>query len=157
MHRTEAYRRTAVRTAAVALAWAAALATAACASAGASGTESTNGTVPEPAAPEVPDVQGVWHGSVTVEGQTIESTLDLTQDGVDLGAEFSAPAFGLEADGGGTVDAEGNVRLILDYNLECPGSALLNGVLRADGSMLSGTVEATDCTGQILGAFDFQR
>jgi hypothetical protein len=155
MNRTQPNRRASAPVAFVTLACTAALAMSACASQGPSGNQGTE--APAPAAPELPDVQGLWQGSVTVEGQTIDGTLDLTQDGADLGAAFSAPAFGLEAEGGGTVDAEGNVQIILDYNLECPGSAHLNGVLRADGTILSGTVEATDCTGQMLGAFDFQR
>ena len=108
-------------------------------------------------APTVPDVSGVWLGGVTVEGQVIEGTLDLTQEGSALEARFTAPAFGITAEGEGTVGVDGAVEIDLGYYMECAGSALMRGQLSADGTALSGTLQATDCTGQMVGAFDFAR
>lgn len=110
-----------------------------------------------PAAPAVAQVGGSWVGSVTVEGQAIDGTLELTQDGAALQAQFSAPAFGLSAAGAGRVLAEGKVEIRLDYNMQCPGAADMDGTLSSDGKLLSGVLRATDCTGQMVGAFDFRR
>jgi hypothetical protein len=110
-----------------------------------------------PAPPSVPDVSGAWTGGVTVEGQAISGTLTLTQNGTELRAVFSAPSFGLTAEGGGTIDADGAFQVQLGYNMQCPGTAALSGRRSSDGAMLSGTVQASDCTGQMLGAFDFTR
>jgi hypothetical protein len=111
----------------------------------------------EAPAPTYPDVSGVWLGGVDVEGQTIDGTLELTQDGSDLEAVFTSPGVGLTAEGSGTISADGEVRIVLGYNLQCPGTAEMLGDRSADGQTLSGLVQASDCTGQIEGAFDFRR
>ncbi len=110
-----------------------------------------------PTAAAVPQVAGAWAGGVTVEGQTIPGTLTLTQDGATLSASFNAPAFGLTAEGGGTVTSEGGVEVQLNYNMQCPGTATMRGTLNDAGDTISGTVQASDCTGQMLGAFEFSR
>lgn len=119
----------------------------------AGGPSASNG----PGAATVPQVAGAWTGGVTVEGQTVPGTLTLTQDGATLSASFSAPAFGLTAEGGGTIASDGAVEIQLNYDMQCPGTATMRGTLNEAGNTISGTVQASDCTGQMLGAFDFTR
>lgn len=109
------------------------------------------------AAPALPQVAGAWTGGVTVEGQTVPGTLTLAQDGAVLSASFVAPAFGLSAEGGGTISSDGGIEVQLNYDMQCPGTATMRGTLNDAGNSISGTVQASDCTGQMVGAFDFTR
>ena len=106
---------------------------------------------------EIPDVDGLWTGFLSVEGQGLNGTLDLEQDGEDLRAVFDAPDFGLVAEGRGTIDAEGAITLRLTYNLQCPGTAELTGRRSSDGTVFDGALTAADCTGSSEGSFTFRR
>lgn len=107
--------------------------------------------------PSYPSVDGSYTGGVTVEGQGIDGTLEVRQDGPELSVLFDAPAFGLVAEGAGTVEPDGSARIFLDYDLQCPGRAELAGRFTPDGTGFSGNVTAADCTGQIGGTFSFRR
>lgn len=107
--------------------------------------------------PSYPDVSGRWTGAVDVEGESIPGTLTVTQDMASLAVTFGAPAFGLTAEGSGTVTPGGEVTVALTYDLQCPGTANMAGDLTSEGAVLSGTLEATDCTGTIRGLFSFRR
>ena len=102
---------------------------------------------------EVP-FSGIYVGAIAIEDQTIEGTLTLVQSGADLQATLSAPALGLNATGNGTLQVD-RFRLILEYNLRCPGVIRLVGSSGVERT-LAGTAEATDCTGPVEGAFNFR-
>ena len=108
-------------------------------------------------APAPPSVAGAWTGAWVVEGQRVEGTLTLRQEGRALTATFSSAALGKAALGPGTVEPDGRVRLELEYDLACPGKARLAGVLGGQGTELGGTLTATDCTGEAAGTFAFSR
>lgn len=110
-----------------------------------------------PPVSEPPPVAGLWTGFISVEGQGINGTLDLGQEGGDLEAVFDAPDFGLHAEGGGTIDGTGEIVLRLGYDLQCPGTAELVGRRSADGAVLEGALTAADCTGSSQGSFTFRR
>lgn len=101
-----------------------------------------------------PDLTGTWIGSFDVEGQAVDGSLVLVHEGDDLEATFSAPSMGLSAEGNGTVDGE-RFTMVLDYNMECPGVARLRGTI-SEGTSLSGSFQATDCTGTMSGTFSFR-
>lgn len=103
------------------------------------------------------DLAGSWEGSFTAEGQRMPGTLEVRQSGRALEVFFVSPGFDLEAAGEGEVDDEGSFWLELDYDLQCPGNALLEGTVSDDRAGLSGTLEATDCTGTVSGSFSFGR
>lgn len=103
------------------------------------------------------DVGGTWEGSVTVQGERIPGSLAVEQDGFLLHAAFAAPSYGINATGDGEIDDDGVVRLELEYDLQCPGTAVLHGTLSGEDTVLSGNVEATDCTGTAQGTFRFVR
>lgn len=110
---------------------------------------------PEPV--RLPDVSGTWSGYVTVEGEGLDGTLRIQQDGPALSAVFEAPALGLVAEGEGRIDADGSLRITLGYDLQCPGSAEMEGRRAEDGLVLEGTLRASDCTGTTGGSFTFRR
>lgn len=113
-------------------------------------------TVPEaPPEPDVMDVAGVYDGSFDVEGQAIAGTLELEQDGTELTGTFSSP-MGVSADGTGTLDGD-RIRMEFNYTMECPGTARMEGRVRDEGSRISGTFTADDCTGGGSGTFSFVR
>ena len=109
----------------------------------------------EPA--EVPDVAGLWTGFISVEGQRVNGTLDLGQEGGDLVAVFDAPEFGLVAEGTGSITAGGEIVLRLTYDLQCPGTADLTGRRSTDGAVIDGALTAADCTGSSEGSFSLRR
>lgn len=104
-----------------------------------------------------PDVSGTWSGYVTVEGEGLDGTLRIQQDGPVLGAVFEAAALGLVAEGEGRIAADGSLRITLGYDLQCPGNAELEGRRAEDGLVLEGTLTASDCTGTTGGSFTFRR
>ncbi len=110
---------------------------------------------PEPVA--LPDVSGAWTGYLSVEGQGLDGTLQIEQDGGELSVVFEAPDFGLRAEGAGSVSAEGEVAVTLEYDLQCPGTAELAGLRSDDGLVLDGSLSASDCTGSSAGSFSFRR
>lgn len=138
---------------------AAVLAVAACTRVGGPGAASApEPTVPPGAAASAPpDVSGPWSGYLSVEGQGLEGTLQVDQSGSTLDVTFDAPTFGLRAAGEGEIDSRGRVRVTLAYDLQCPGSADLEGRLSDDGMALDGSLSAEDCTGSSGGSFSFRR
>ena len=103
-----------------------------------------------------PALAGGWIGSWTVEGQRIDGTLSLRQNGAALSATFSSKGLGGDAVGTGKVDAQGRVSLELKYRTSCQGTAKLSGALDS-GGQLGGAIAATDCTGKASGTFSFRR
>ncbi|RMH22892.1 MAG: hypothetical protein D6701_00895 [Gemmatimonadetes bacterium] len=126
----------------------AALTAAACASGGSGGGE--------PAAPAVLNVAGVYEGAMNVEGTTIPGTLELVQTGTSIAATFSAPDFGITAEGGGTL-TDTLLQLDLSYNFQCPGQATLTGQVAPETMRYAGELLASDCTGDVAGDFSFTR
>ena len=108
-------------------------------------------------APSIPAVAGEYEGSINVQGQSISGGLTIEQAGTELQAVFVAPELSLRAEGSGSVDSDGNVRMTLQYDLQCPGEAQLAGSLNDAGTELSGRLDAGDCTGDISGTFSFRR
>ena len=100
---------------------------------------------------------GAWDGWVDAGGQRIDGTLTLEQEVRSLEAAFVAPMMDLSAEGDGEVADDGAVWIELAYDLQCPGVALLEGTVSEAGDEISGTLEATDCTGTIDGTFRFSR
>ena len=105
----------------------------------------------------LPAIGGQYEGEVTVQGQGIPGSLALEQSGADLTATFAAPSFGLMAKGEGSVQSDGTISLELSYDLQCPGAAELSGSVSPDGRRLEGTIDASDCTGDVTGTFRFER
>ena len=110
-----------------------------------------------PPAPTFPDVGGVWEGGLVAQGQAIDGVLELTQTAGALQVLFVAEALGLQSEGEGEVTPDGLMRFTLRYNIECPGIAEFAGELNADGTSLTGTLAASDCTGDLEGTFAFSR
>jgi hypothetical protein len=102
-------------------------------------------------------VAGSYAGSVVVEGQGIDGVLEVQQEGADLTVVFDAPAFGLTAEGRGTLAEDGTARIFLDYDLQCPGRAEMVGQFSDEGTDFSGNIMAADCTGEMAGTFSFAR
>lgn len=107
--------------------------------------------------PEPPRVEGSWNGAWIVEGQQVQGTLVIRQQGNELAATFSSAALGKPALGSGRVEDDGRVRLELEYDLSCPGKARMTGTLGEGGAVLGGALAATDCTGDAAGTFSFAR
>lgn len=106
---------------------------------------------------DYPDVEGRYEGAMVVEGQSIPGSLQLLQDRGSLSAVFDSPSLGLQANGTGQVSPEGDARIEVAYNLQCPGLAELSGDFGEDGDTFRGKVTASDCTGDLAGVFDFSR
>jgi hypothetical protein len=123
------------------------------------GSGASNGPLggESPAPVEYPEVSGTWSGFVSVEGQGIDGSLVIRQDGPSLDVTLAAPAFGLDAEGAGSLAPDGAVTVELAYDLQCPGRAVLRGRVSADGLALDGELEASDCTGSTSGRFRFTR
>jgi hypothetical protein len=103
-----------------------------------------------------PALAGAWTGSWTVEGQRLDGTLSLRQNGTGLNATFTSKGLGGDAIGTGKVDGQGRLSLELKYRTTCAGTAKLTGALN-QGGQLGGAVAATDCTGKASGTFSFRR
>ncbi len=101
------------------------------------------------------DLAGEWNGALVLDGQTIPATLRLAQDGEDLDAALTAADIGTLARGAGSL-SERRVSLTVEYEVECPGTAVMVGTVVENGT-LEGTPEATDCTGTVDGGFTFRR
>jgi len=107
--------------------------------------------------PTVPSLAGAWDGSITIEGQRLPSSVEVTQDGSDVELVTLVPELGLRSIGQGTVFPDGRLRSSFSYDLECPGEAEMVGSLSSDGTVLSGTLLARDCTGTLEGTFSYRR
>lgn len=108
-----------------------------------------------PALPPVPRIAGVYEGGFEADGQPIDGTLRLEQEGISITGSFESP-LGVSAEGAGEIDGE-EFLMDLTYVLECPGTARLRGRIREDGRLLTGTFDASDCTGGGSGTFRFER
>lgn len=102
-------------------------------------------------------MEGDYRGAVMVQGESVDGTLSIDQDGSRLDVSFSAPALDLLASGQGILRADGTARVVLAYDLQCPGEAEMVGAFNADGSRFEGEVRARDCTGEMPGTFSFGR
>lgn len=109
-----------------------------------------------PPQPAVADLAGQYTGTVSVEGQTLYGSLEITQEGPALELRFSFPDVALTARGEGTAHATGFTGEV-SYTLTCPGVATFEGTLDPEADRLAGTVRATDCDGTISGTFRFTR
>ena len=101
-------------------------------------------------------LDGSWTGALEVEGQEIVGVLTLSQRG-SLGARFSSTGLIGQATGSGRIEDGGCVRLELEYNVQCSGTIVLSGAILDRDTRLRGSVTATDCTGDAVGAFVFAR
>lgn len=122
-----------------------------------SGGSGSGADTPRPEPVRYPDVSGAWEGFVSLEGQGLDGTLQIEQNGSALVAVFVAPAMELRAQGGGSISSTGELTLALEYNLQCPGTATLHGQRSDDGLVVDGNIRAEDCTGSIGGSFTFRR
>jgi hypothetical protein len=111
---------------------------------------------PPPAAAPAVTLAGSWAGVWEIEGQRIEGTLVLRQEGTDLRATFASRALGGDAVGSGSLE-DRRVQLELKYNIACPGTARLSGDVLGEADRLDGALVATDCTGRATGSFSFAR
>jgi len=92
-----------------------------------------------------------------VEDQEIVGVLTLSQRGRDLGVMFSSTGLIGHVTGSGIIENGGQVRLELEYNVQCPGTIVLYGAIIDQHTRLRGSVTATDCTGDAEGVFVFAR
>lgn len=104
-----------------------------------------------------PDMQGTWTGGFEIQSQRVEGSLAIEQDGARLEAAFTSPAAGIVAEGRGEVTPGGEAWIVFSYDLECPGTARVEGRLDDERSLFSGAMEARDCTGVASGTFTFRR
>lgn len=115
---------------------------------------------PEPApeeSPAIPLVEGRWTGFLSMEGQGLNGSLRIEQDADRLSGVFEAPDIGMVAEGDGSIEADGRLVLRLAYDLQCPGTAELTGRRAENGTVIDGTLTASDCTGSSEGSFTFRR
>jgi len=106
--------------------------------------------------PGIPDLSGSYEGQVSVNGETLPGSLNIEQDGTALELRLDFPQMGLSASGQGTALETGFTGEV-QYNLNCPGTAALEGVREEEGGLLTGTVEASDCQSSMSGSFRFAR
>jgi len=109
------------------------------------------------AGPSYPQIAGEWSGSISVEGEALTSSIEITQNGPDLELVTRVPDLGLSTPGEGSILPDGSMRGTFSYNIECPGEAELIGALSSDGTRLSGRLLASDCTGDLEGTFSYRR
>lgn len=107
--------------------------------------------------PGLPNVAGDYRGAVMIQGQGVDGTLSIDQAGSALGVTFDAPGFDLMATGQGMLRPDGTARIVLSYDLQCPGEAIMVGAFTDDGTRFEGEIRAEDCTGEIPGTFSFGR
>jgi hypothetical protein len=100
--------------------------------------------------------EGAFGGFLEIEGGRVEGTLTLTPSGpLSFDGLFeSSPD--LTARGPGRL-RDRWVRLELSYSGSCPGRMLLDGRWEEAEGNLTGSVEASDCTGIAKGTFLFRR
>ena len=106
--------------------------------------------------PGIPDMAGTYQGTITVDGQTIPGTLVIEQDERALQLELRLAQLGVTARGEGQVTDEGFTGEMA-YNLTCPGTATMDGTRQDEGALLTGALQARDCTMNAAGSFRFSR
>jgi hypothetical protein len=109
-----------------------------------------------PQAPPVAQLDGSYSGTISIMGETLFASMDVTQEGSALELRLSLPDIALASTGEGVAGQEG-FRAEVPYTLTCPGTAVFDGTLQEDGRTVSGSVEATDCDGTMSGTFRFTR
>ncbi len=119
------------------------------------GCASTSSPVPLPPS-SVLSVSGVFQGSLEIEGDRVDSTLQVRQNGLALTSWLTASDFGMTADGSGTLSGR-SVELTMTYGGNCPGTARLVGRIAPQTMSYTGRIVASDCTGDVEGSFSFQR
>ena len=119
-------------------------------------------TPERPAPPEAQverpaDVSGEWDAILRLEGdpEGIPGVILIQQDGAMIDGAFSSP-LGVNARGPGSMEGR-RLRLVLAYDIECPGTATLVGTVSDDGDEVVGVVSASDCTGPVEGTFALNR
>jgi hypothetical protein len=98
------------------------------------------------------DLAGSYSGWMTVEGNDLQVTLTLTQQGDTLGVRMAVPDLGSVTQGSGMIDGEGFM-LQVPYDLGCPGQATFRGQQDAETRALRGSIQAADCNGTMSGSF----
>jgi len=99
--------------------------------------------------------QGRFEGFIEIEGGRVNGILTLTARGeTDLEAFFESPP-DMVAMGKGRMRGE-ELRLELTYEGSCPGRMTLLGRWEASNGNLTGSIRASDCTGEGEGTFLFQ-
>ncbi|HKK53854.1 MAG TPA: hypothetical protein VKA74_19825 [Myxococcota bacterium] len=116
------------------------------------------GASTEDVGPSYPQIAGPWMGALQIEGDGFNSMLEVEQIGPVLRLVIEIPALDLVTRGMGNILPDGTLRASFMYELECPGEAQFIGEASADGEMvLSGTLLASDCTGDLRGTFRYTR
>lgn len=103
-----------------------------------------------------PVPEGRFEGFIEIEGGRVEGTLTLTPSGPLSFEGLFDSSPDLLARGPGRL-RDRWVRLELSYGGSCPGRMRLDGRWRDEAGELSGSVEASDCTGEAKGTFLFLR
>ncbi len=117
-----------------------------------------SGGAGEDVGPSYPQIGGPWMGALQIEGEGFNSMLEIEQLGPVLQLVIEIPALDLVTAGRGNIMPDGTFRASFTYELECPGEAELIGEASTDGEMvLSGTLLAGDCTGDLRGTFRYSR
>lgn len=136
------------------LAWVALLAIQGCQLVGSAGPDSAFENAEASSTATVPE--GRFTGFLEIEGGRMEGVLILTPTGgLAFDVLFESPP-DLVASGAGRL-REQWVRLELSYEGSCPGRMRLDGRWEEANGTLSGSVDASDCTGEAEGTFLFLR
>lgn len=110
---------------------------------------------PGPSIPPGARPQGRFDGFLEIEGGRVNGILTLTARGeTDLEAFFESPP-DMVAMGRGRMRGE-ELRLEMSYEGSCPGRMTLLGRWEASNGNLTGSIRASDCTGEGNGTFLFQ-
>ena len=100
--------------------------------------------------------EGSFEGFIEIEGGRVEGTLTLTPSGPLSFEGLFDSSPDLLARGPGRLRDQW-VRLELVYSGSCPGQMKLDGRWEEAEGSLTGSVEASDCTGVAKGTFLFRR
>ena len=106
--------------------------------------------------PGIPDMAGTYQGTITVEGQAVPGTLVIEQEARALQLELRLPQLGVTARGEGQITDDGFTGEMA-YNLNCPGTATMEGTRQDEGALLTGSLRAQDCMMNSAGSFRFSR
>ncbi len=98
---------------------------------------------------------GVYRGTLQVESERLPATLELTRSSRGLAGHLEVEDR-LDARGSGEGKADG-FSLGLSYESGCQGHLVLSGNLSEDGSRVTGSIRAEDCTGVLGGSFSLTR
>lgn len=106
--------------------------------------------------PGIPDMAGTYQGTITVEGQAVPGTLVIEQEARALQLELRLPQLAVTARGEGQITDDGFTGEMA-YNLNCPGTATMEGTRQDEGALLTGSLRAQDCMMNSAGSFRFSR